>query len=284
MKRKIISGGDGTENNPYQISSIADLQALAAKVNIGESYAGTYFQLTRDIDLGGADNPWTGSIRSFAGVFEGDNHRIDGLYIGENNYDYGAGLFSGNSGTIQNLTVAGEVAGGGHGGISERSGSFVSRNTGTVINCRSELNITAASNHGRTVGGVVGQNHGRVENCSYSGTLSGGSDSSYVGGIVGNNSGGTVLNCYNAETVTGSSAVGNIAGRNYNGVIENCYYEPGDGQFTGVGDGVFEIIEGQSASGEIAWALQNPDKVNPGYAPRTAWPEDRSSALTRPRF
>lgn len=45
------SGGDGTADSPYQISSIADLQALAAKVNSGESYAGTYFLLTRDIDL-----------------------------------------------------------------------------------------------------------------------------------------------------------------------------------------------------------------------------------------
>lgn len=319
--------GEGTETKPWLIESPDALRALANYVTWQNTCAGQYFRLTRDVDLGGADNPWTRAISGFAGVFDGGGHRIDGLYIGgTGGMDYESGLFSSNSGAIQNLIVAGEVTSGG----MEGSGGIVSSNSGALINIHSEVNITVS--YAETIGGVVGRNSGRVENCSYSGTLSGGNrnvggivgeNSGYnsnatvvncyntgsvsggtnafdVGGIVGYNSSGTVLNChnagsvngatyssyyytggivgesyngtvsncYNAGVVTGSGTVGNIVGRNYNGAIENCYYEYSGGQHPGIGDGdgdVSGVSESQSSSGEVAWALQNPDKVNPDY-------------------
>ena len=43
------SGGEGTEGNPYKIATTADLDALAAYVNSGTAYSGTYFKMTADI-------------------------------------------------------------------------------------------------------------------------------------------------------------------------------------------------------------------------------------------
>ena len=49
------SGGSGTLDDPYEISSGEELALLAQNVNAGNSYSGTYFELTADIDLGGKD-------------------------------------------------------------------------------------------------------------------------------------------------------------------------------------------------------------------------------------
>ena len=38
-----FSGGTGTENDPYLISSSDDLKSLATSVNNGEPYEGKYF-------------------------------------------------------------------------------------------------------------------------------------------------------------------------------------------------------------------------------------------------
>lgn len=46
-----FSGGEGTENLPYLISSAADLAMLAANVNAGNDYELIFFRLTADITL-----------------------------------------------------------------------------------------------------------------------------------------------------------------------------------------------------------------------------------------
>ena len=43
------SGGSGTSEDPYKISSTADLDKLAADVNSGTYYKGFYFIVTQDI-------------------------------------------------------------------------------------------------------------------------------------------------------------------------------------------------------------------------------------------
>ena len=46
-----FSGGDGSAEKPYEISSGAELAYLAAQVNAGNTYDDTHFILTNDIDL-----------------------------------------------------------------------------------------------------------------------------------------------------------------------------------------------------------------------------------------
>lgn len=44
--------GEGTEDNPYQITSDEEMQAFAASVNSGNAYDGVYFSLSEDVTTG----------------------------------------------------------------------------------------------------------------------------------------------------------------------------------------------------------------------------------------
>ena len=85
-----FSGGDGTENAPYEITTADDLFALADAVNKkGMSYEDQYFRLTNDIDLGtDANHPWTPIGNNagtegwqFLGTFDGNDRTERGLYV-----------------------------------------------------------------------------------------------------------------------------------------------------------------------------------------------------------
>lgn len=101
------SGGDGTQENPYRISSVEDLADMATAVSGGETYSDRYFVVTNDI--GSAGNPVRSIIgsssRKFCGVFDGRNYTIflDISATAEN-----AGLFGYvNKTSISNVVVAG---------------------------------------------------------------------------------------------------------------------------------------------------------------------------------
>lgn len=174
MKRKILSlltamtmlmsliGIAPTATNAEDITTIstaADLVTFRDSVNGGNTYEGKFIRLTADIDLSGVcgfvDNSgvmvsWTpiGTRDcSFKGTFDGDKHKITGLYISVSDSD-NQGLFGvvGSDGEVKNLGVDGRVSG------------------------------------GSNVGGVVGVNNGTVTSCYNTGTVSG---SSNVGGIAG---------------------------------------------------------------------------------------------------
>jgi len=72
------SGGSGTENDPYLISSNADMVALANAVNNGYYSYNKYFLLTRDlagittmIGFYGSDYVF------FKGTFDGGGHSLN---------------------------------------------------------------------------------------------------------------------------------------------------------------------------------------------------------------
>ena len=58
--------GKGTEDDPYQIATVEDLQKLAARVNAGEIFKNTVFKMTADVALG-ADWTPTGAAVPRAG-------------------------------------------------------------------------------------------------------------------------------------------------------------------------------------------------------------------------
>ena len=69
--------GEGTEENPYLISTGQELAYLAQQVNNGQSYEGKYFQLTNDINLNGRQWIQIGNHTStFKGIFNGAGHII----------------------------------------------------------------------------------------------------------------------------------------------------------------------------------------------------------------
>ena len=227
--------GAGTENDPYQISTLADLAALRDAVNGGNNQNRTYFKMTANIDLRGEENPWE-SIgkggKSFTGTFDGAGYKISGLYLNFSSIDTyrdrGAGLFTsvGQDGSVKNLTVEGKIDPTG----LERSsiGGVVGvNNGGTISSCTGSVVINGNANF--SVGGVVGANSGgTISSCTGSVVINGNANFS-VGGIVGSSENGTIENCHNTGSinVTCSSAgsmtgIGGIVGLTNNGTVENC--------------------------------------------------------------
>lgn len=79
-----LSCGDGTENNPYQVCTCAELAYLAKSVNEGNTYSGKYISLTKDLDLNNIDwTPIGNGEHSFQGIFDGRGYSISHLLITE---------------------------------------------------------------------------------------------------------------------------------------------------------------------------------------------------------
>lgn len=220
-----FSGGNGSFEDPYLISTAADLAQLSANVNSGVDYNDVYFQMPDDIvlnadtsnymnwDTAPPANTWTPigtytAISSdidypFKGTFDGDGHTVSGVYINVPATNY-QGLFAWVvGGTINNLGITdsyikGKIYIGGVAGTCDG---------GVIENCYYTGSISASGN----AGGVVGQNNGTVQYCYNTGSLSGGSENC-MGGVVGVNI-GTIENSYNSGSVSSTgSNVGGVVG------------------------------------------------------------------------
>ena len=226
-----FAGGDGTtENTAFQISNGAELAYLAQEVNKGTTYAGVYFKLTANIELGGSE--WTPIGYSkydknesrendniiFAGIFDGQGYTISNLTISEDgNSGKHSGLFGYSSGTIKNLYLenAQIKSYNGIGGICDD-------NSGTIEACgvnSGELKVSGAN--GGNVGGICETNSGTVSKCYNMADIIDGSEN---GGICAiNNSGATIENCYNGGKVAAASGISNggICAKN-SGTLQSC--------------------------------------------------------------
>ena len=213
-------GTNGTEENPYLISTTADLNALASMVNDGTGYYGKFFKLTNDIDYTSATLDEDGNnfvtigseTRSFDGNFDGANHTIKGICLSGNSY---VGIFGKLSGTIKNLTLVDAQISGYYyvGGIAGRT------SRGIIQNCHVAADVTiSALKHGsNTIGGIVGQtsNNSNISYCTSAATVTSGTFSgcSGFGGIVGYHVNSMIENCLAVgTTVKADSYVGAIVG------------------------------------------------------------------------
>lgn len=169
-----FADGAGTVDDPYKISTGAELAYLAEKVNGGESYSGNYFKLTSDIRLNTDDvptsgNEWTpignGTAKPFSGIFDGAGHVISGLYISDAAFP---GLFGKVSGTVQNLVVQGSVTAGNKavaltGGYA--AGGIACEAGNVIQNCGFYGKVSDSTGWYLDIGGVVGI--GGTNNCWY---------------------------------------------------------------------------------------------------------------------
>ena len=108
---KYFCGGDGTENNPYIIANIKQLQNLGEwETSHDANHKYYYFKLGSDIDAS-VTKDWNSGkgfipISNFTGSFDGGGHTISGLYINDSN-DNCVALFTSLSGKadIKNLVI-----------------------------------------------------------------------------------------------------------------------------------------------------------------------------------
>ena len=221
-------GGSGTQTDPYQIGSGAELAWLANAVNNASGVTKLYVELTDDIDLG--NQLWTpigkfgfsSSDRSFSGSFRGNGHTVKGLNASA---EY-AGLFGSiNDAEITGVVVQGTVTS--SNASSGDAGGIVGRAIGTkntITDCGSEATVSGGYN----VGGILGNNQAyntkiTVLNCYNMGHISA---SDRAGGIVGRCGGSSlsVTNCYNTGEITSNNyAAGVIAGSNFGWTVSSCY-------------------------------------------------------------
>ncbi len=216
-----FAGGTGSQPDPYQIATAAQLVRLAELVNAGnETYRNASYQLTVDIDLsayGASYNGGKGWIpignntsTTFKGSFDGNYKTISGLYI--NNSLYYTGLFGLADGPISNLGLTSvnitSANTGGTGGIAG-----ITQASGIVSGCFMEGEVSGFNN----VGGMVGVARCAIANCYATGSVKG--TGNKIGGIAGECA--ALSYCYAANAVSGSSMAGGIAGMT-GGELKNC--------------------------------------------------------------
>ena len=149
--------GNGTAAYPWVIApdTVANRAELA---NLLNSTPRGYFRLHGNIDVAGSPlNVMDGIYAQFSGVFDGNGHTIN-LDITPNG-DH-AGLFEmiGPDGTVKNLYLQGEVAG----GVWANMGAVAGRNQGLIDNVTSNA-IVHPSPYGSS-GSLVGINEGILTN------------------------------------------------------------------------------------------------------------------------
>ncbi len=200
------AAGTGSETDPYQIATAAQLAFLATEGEISSS-AGKFYKLTNDIDL--VEFPWTiiGTTKelSFKGIFDGDGHIVSGLNcvneeVSSNTY---AGLFGYISGaTIKNLTVTGKKI------VAKYAGPIVAYaiQGSQVINCKSKVECI----DGVTIGGIVGRHQDEGSQILYCTSESNinqtvisaaSNPDHFIGGIVGAGGNLTVSYCANKGNI-----------------------------------------------------------------------------------
>ena len=239
------SEGDGTESNPYLITSVEDFQNLIDTINgyhsyttgswwnqqtnyVQKNYNGVYFKLTKNLDLSNGftyhfSNSPNRTNYYFGGTFDGDHHIVSNLTISaSSSHNNGGtddvGLFGELRGTVKNL------------GVDNASvSSTFKESIGMGYTC--------------AVGVIAGWlNGGTIDGCYVSNVKVGYNNNSatgsYAGGIAGNISNGGVIRnsnaleveieCNGKNTWKGNHCLaGGISTKengDEDGTIENCSY------------------------------------------------------------
>ncbi|MGM9799145.1 MAG: hypothetical protein ACI30M_00460 [Muribaculaceae bacterium] len=178
--------GDGSKDSPYLIedSDCFDLLLyLLARDSITHA-RGLYFKQTADFSAPAVSNSSDGRLYSgfeFAGIYDGDNHRIKLSYIGKSSAkDNSVGLFSAlrDSAEISNLHIESSLK-----NINKCGGILAGESTGAVAisNVYIEGEISGVENVGAFIGNASGTIN--ISNCTSVVSVTG---AKYVGGAIGN--------------------------------------------------------------------------------------------------
>ena len=236
------SSGDGKVDNPFLISTAAELAWFRDYVNNESQYASA--TLTDDIDLSefchaadAATNTeelsWDpiGKGSMYCGTFDGNGKTIRNLYINstfmfegffgyakngciknitfdnakvKNTNKFGTGILTGGfeKGTIENIKILANCSVEG----TENTGGIAGGGAGYISNCENRAMVNGTNN----VGGIVGVSYDNtISSCANYGAVTG---TEYAGGIVGYFGSGTMQNSANYGDISGVDQVGNLIG------------------------------------------------------------------------
>lgn len=203
--------GQGTEQDPYLINNVSELETLAEAVNTyRQNHRGDYFRLTSDLDFSGNTTfrgiGGNGTGQAFAGTFDGAGHRISnwtlrtvtltdaGAVDKTASTDF-AGFFgiTAESSAIRNLIIDKSC----QFRTYRAAAPLVGYSQGLVENCVNNADITG---YGSYTAGIVGYTEARTRilNCVNTGAIR--SFDEYTGGITTDNK-GTVESCFNTGSV-----------------------------------------------------------------------------------
>ncbi|MCC6621852.1 MAG: thrombospondin type 3 repeat-containing protein [Deltaproteobacteria bacterium] len=252
-----FAGGSGTEQDPYEIATCADLQSIA---DVSGSIA--YFELTDDVDCTetrswapspGAPNGGFAAISTRTRVvLDGAGHAITGLYV-DAGWSY-AGLFRELSGDIFDLQLL-EVDIRGSSYVGAVAGSVYGQPASTLTRITVTGVVAAETNLGGLIGNTI---FALIEDCVTDVTVTASASWSNAGGIVGLGVGGTITRSAAHGNVVGGSSIGGLAGNLYSATITQSF---ATGDVIGTGDYVGGLvgnsgsaINDSAATGEVSGA------------------------------
>ena len=255
------ASGDGTVDNPFLISTAAELAWFRDHVNEDYANVKASAKLIADIDLSEFCHAANASeninqkswepIGRYQGTFDGNNKTITNLYI--NDFQENMGLFGYISqSTIKNLTfvnanvtntksntgiLVGEAEMGstlqnikisetcrmkGGGEYTGYTGGIAGVFVGNAYNCVNYATVQGTKHVGGLFGSYAGTDN-FITACANYGKVT--ASSEYVGGLVGYFASGTIQDCANYGDVKGTNHVAGLAGYVWNGKIKNvfCY-------------------------------------------------------------
>ena len=230
--------GSGTEEDPYQLSTLDDMILLSDMVNnasetvlgyignytVYSAYEGQYFKVMNDIDMGNYKFDPIGHdlYHRFAGTFDGGGHTLSNLTIDGGSQYYSAlfGVTTDKS-SFKNIVFDNPNVK----ATSKYTAVLASSCYGPVDNVTVN-NPTVKNESGYVAAGVVGIALAPVTNCRvYGGTVGG---AGYVGGIAGEAQ-STLSNCgVEDATITGwgeSLPVGGVVGNFVYGDANNLWFK-----------------------------------------------------------
>jgi hypothetical protein len=256
-------GGSGTAEDPYQIWTPEQMNAIGAEPNDWDKH----FQLRADIDLSSFDGqegrPAFNLIgyyldwKPFTGVFDGNRHTIANFRYSSRDTNSsraprpqnGVGLFActgGLTAEIRNLGLIRPV-------VTVPAGSYigalVGQGGGTISACYVEEADVTGMNE---VGALVGGGYALVQKSYSTGFVNG---QVRVGGLVSN--AWRVIACYSTASVSGNDGVGGLAGAGAGGrggnlgLILNCYAA---GRVTGIATGAGSRVTAATRVGGLIGA------------------------------
>ena len=251
---EIVFAGSGTAEDPYQITTAADLVRLSVYVEGGEGYEGKYFAMQNDITLptgwvpigctkdGTRDIKRGANLNAFSGIFDGGNYTLS-VPAGEKPlFAYVKGA------TVQHLKIYGTQING-YGLINNMEGVGLA-GTAVIVDDVTLLSGTQTLKSGilgaelstNIYAGCSAAYVSTIKNCKIEKDVIIGykADQTKIGSFAGRMQ-GTIENCVSYATVKGTDYVGGI-----NGTRDNAM---GTCKISGCTFGGTVIASGKNAGG-----------------------------------